>query len=32
MERSVLRKKFVPNREEITEDWKKLHDDELRNL
>jgi hypothetical protein len=28
----VLRRIFAPKREEITERWKKLHNEEFRNL
>ena len=28
----MLRKKFWPNRNEITGDWRRLHDDELHDL
>jgi hypothetical protein len=28
----VLRKIFVPKRDEVTEEWRKLHNEELRDL
>jgi hypothetical protein len=31
-EKSVLRKIFGPMREEVTGDWRKLHNEELHNL
>jgi hypothetical protein len=31
-ENRVLRKIFGPKREEITADWRRLHDEELHNL
>jgi hypothetical protein len=32
LENRVLRKIFEPNREEVTGDWRKLHDKELHRL
>jgi hypothetical protein len=29
LEKSVLRRIFWPNRDEVTGEWRKLHDDEL---
>jgi hypothetical protein len=29
---SVLRKEFEPNRNEVTREWRKLHNEELYNL
>ena len=31
-ENKVLRRLFGPNREEVTGEWKKLHDEELNDL
>jgi hypothetical protein len=31
-ENRVLRRIFEPRRDEVTDDWKKLHNDELHNL
>jgi hypothetical protein len=31
-ENRVLRRIFAPNRDEVTEEWKKLHNEELRDL
>jgi hypothetical protein len=31
-ENRVLRRIFGPKREEVTEDWRKLHNEELHNL
>jgi hypothetical protein len=31
-ENSVLRRVFGPKRDEVTEEWRKLHDEELNNL
>jgi hypothetical protein len=31
-ENRVLRRIFGPNRDEVTEDWRKLHNEELHNL
>jgi hypothetical protein len=31
-ENRVLRRTFGPKREEVTRDWRKLHNEELRNL
>jgi hypothetical protein len=31
-ENRVLRSIFGPNRDEVTEEWRKLHDDELHDL
>jgi hypothetical protein len=31
-EDSVLRKIFGPKRDEVTEEWRKLHNEELRDL
>jgi hypothetical protein len=31
-ENRVLRRKFGPRREEVTGDWRKLHNEELHNL
>jgi hypothetical protein len=31
-ENRVLRRIFGPKRDEVTEDWKKLHNEELHNL
>jgi hypothetical protein len=31
-ENRVLRRIFGPKRDEVTEDWRKLHNDELHNL
>jgi hypothetical protein len=31
-ENRVLRRIFGPKREEVTEEWRKLHNEELRNL
>jgi hypothetical protein len=31
-ENRVLRRTFGPKREEVTGGWKRLHDEELRNL
>jgi hypothetical protein len=31
-ESRVLRRKFVPKRDEVTGEWKKLHNEELRDL
>jgi hypothetical protein len=31
-ENRVLRRIFGPNRDEVTEDWKKLHNEEFHNL
>jgi hypothetical protein len=31
-ENRVLRRIFVPNRDEVTGEWRKLHSEELRNL
>jgi hypothetical protein len=31
-ENRVLRRIFGPKREEVTEGWRKLHNEELRNL
>jgi hypothetical protein len=31
-ERRVLRRLFGPNSDEVTRDWRKLHDEELYNL
>ena len=31
-ENSVLRKIFGPEREEVTGEWKKLHDEEVNDL
>jgi len=32
LENMVLRKKFGPIREEVTEEWRKLHNEELYDL
>jgi hypothetical protein len=31
-ENTVLRRIFVPKRDEVTESWRKLHNEELHNL
>jgi hypothetical protein len=31
-EKRVLRRIFSPRRDEVTEDWRKLHNEELQNL
>jgi len=31
-ENRVLRRKFVPKRDEVMEDWRKLHNEELNDL
>jgi hypothetical protein len=31
-ENRVLRRIFVPKRDEVTEEWRKLHNEELHNL
>jgi hypothetical protein len=31
-ENRVLRRKFVPKRDEVTGEWRKLHNEELHNL
>jgi hypothetical protein len=31
-ENRVLRRIFVPKRDEVMEDWRKLHNEEFRNL
>jgi hypothetical protein len=31
-ENRVLRRIFGPNRDEVTREWKKLHNEELNNL
>jgi hypothetical protein len=31
-ENTVLRRKFGPKRDEVMEDWRKLHNEELHNL
>jgi hypothetical protein len=31
-ENRVLRRKFVPKRDEITGDWRKLHNEELNDV
>jgi hypothetical protein len=31
-EKRVLRKMFGPKRDEVTGEWRKLHDEELRDL
>jgi hypothetical protein len=31
-ENRVLRRIFVPRRDEVTENWRKLHNEELHNL
>jgi hypothetical protein len=31
-ENRVLRRIFVPKRDEVTGDWRKLHNEELHNL
>jgi hypothetical protein len=31
-ENSVLRRIFVPNKDEVTGDWRKLHNEDLHNL
>jgi hypothetical protein len=31
-EKKVLRRIFTPKREEVTEGWRKLHNEELHNL
>jgi hypothetical protein len=31
-ENRVLRRIFVPKRDEVTRDWRKLHNEELHNL
>jgi hypothetical protein len=31
-ENRMLRSIFVPKRDEVTGEWRKLHDDELHNL
>jgi hypothetical protein len=31
-ENSVLRRIFGPKRDEVTEEWRKLHNEELRDL
>jgi hypothetical protein len=31
-ENSVLRRIFGPNRDEVTGEWRKLHNEELRDL
>jgi hypothetical protein len=31
-ENRVLRRKFRPKRDEVTGDWRKLHNEELRNF
>jgi hypothetical protein len=31
-ENRVLRRMFVPKRDEVTEDWRKLHNEELNDL
>jgi hypothetical protein len=31
-ENRVLRRTFVPKKDEVTGDWRKLHNEELRNM
>jgi hypothetical protein len=31
-ESRVVRRTFGPNRDEVTEEWRKLHDEELNDL
>jgi hypothetical protein len=32
LEKRVLRKIFAPNRDEVTKEWRKLHNEELNDL